>query len=137
MAKYRHRTFEMYDFRDEAVDALTPKKPRENVDPVDPGLWKFEHFAASRTDSVTLLLFKESLGHTVDASVKMSDELSLIARSLSNDSRVLIDFEGLTEFSSDSIEALAQFKGTLQSKGSQVALCNLEPDVRAAFFPNR
>ena len=33
MAKYRHRIFEMYEFRDEAILALTPRSaPAETAD---------------------------------------------------------------------------------------------------------
>lgn len=137
MAKYRHRTFEMFDFRDEAVSALTPKSTRGTVESVDPGLWTFQHFATSRSDGVTLITFKESKSSAEETASKIRDELSLIARSLVNNSRVVMDFGGLPEISPDTIEALALFNRTLQSNGSHLALCNLDPDVRAAFFPHR
>ena len=147
MAKYRHRTFEMYEFRDEAVKALTPRSMRDKVDPVDPGLWTFCHFATSLSEGVTLITFKEAMKLDADAdgelkadskpSATVGYELALIGRSLSNDSRVVMDFAGVPQFDTESIEALTQFKGSLQSKGSQLALCNLEKDVHAAFFPNR
>ena len=128
----------MFEFRDEAVSALTPKSTGSATESVDPALWTFQNFEASRRDGVTLITFKESKeGQNEESSRKISDELSLIARSLVNNSRVVMDFEGLPEFSADSIEALTQFNKTLQSKGSRLALCNLEPEVHTAFFPKR
>jgi hypothetical protein len=138
MAKYRHRTFEMFEFLDEAVSALTPRSTGSSVESVDPALWTFEYFETSRREGVTLITFKElTSGEDEEPSRKLPDELSLIARSLVNNSRVVMDFEGLPEFSAGSIEALTQFNKTLQTKGSRLALCNLEPAVHASFFPNR
>ena len=138
MAKYRHRIFEMFEFRDEAVTALTPRSTSNTTESVDPALWTFQHFETSRRDGVTLITFKEStIDEQDEASRKIPDELSLIARSLVNNSRVVMDFEGISEFSGDAIEALTQFNKTLQSKGSRLALCGLEPNVHAAFFPKR
>lgn len=137
MAKYRHRTFEMYESRDEAVAALTPKVRRDKADSADPGLWAFQHFAASRADGVTLISFKASMNQELETTSSIGDELTLMSRSLANDSRVVIDFGGLPTLAPEAIESLEQFKKTLQSKGSQLALCNLEPDVHAAFFPKR
>ncbi len=127
----------MYEFRDEAVTALTPRQVRQKVDSADPSLWTFANFTTSRADAVTLVTFKQAMDTNHESTVKIADELSLIARSLSIDSRVVIDFAGVQEFAPESIEALAQFQGVLQSRGSQVALCNLESDVRASFFPKR
>ena len=137
MAKVRHRTFEMYELRDEAVTALTGNSARTAVEKVDPGLWTFQHFVTSRSDGITLVLLKETEGSAAEVSSKIRDELSLMVRSLDHNSRVVMDFEGVSTFSSESIEALTRFNQTLISKGSQLALCNLSPDVQAAFFPNR
>lgn len=138
MAKYRHRIFEMFEFRDEAVTALTPRSTHNTIESVDPALWTFQHFEASRRDGVTLITFKEpEVGAEEELTCKIPNELSLISRSLVNNSRVVMDFEGLSAFSGDSMEALTQFNKTLQSKGSRMALCGLEPNVHAEFFPKR
>jgi anti-anti-sigma regulatory factor len=64
-------------------------------------------------------------------------DFAKLAGSLVNDSPVLIDFEGLGEFSARSVDELALFCRKLQTKGSRLALCNLGGAVRASFFPGR
>lgn len=137
MAKYRHRTFEMFDLRAEAVSALTPKSKQIRAESADPGLWTFQHFSTSRLDGVTLVTFKATTTDSEERTSRLGDELTLIARSLVNDSRVVMDFAGREELSMESMEELAKFQTMLQSKGSHLALCNIEPTVHAAFFPNR
>ena len=44
MAKYRHRIFEMYEFRDEATRALTPKSARPATEATAPESWTFKSF---------------------------------------------------------------------------------------------
>ncbi len=41
MAKIRHRTFELFDFLQEASDALATKSASVNTYAVDPKQWKF------------------------------------------------------------------------------------------------
>jgi anti-anti-sigma regulatory factor len=64
-------------------------------------------------------------------------DFAKLASSLVNDSPVLMDFEGLEEFSPKCVDDLALFLRRLQSKGSRIALCNLGPAVKASFFPSR
>ena len=54
MAKYRHRIFEMYEFRDEAVRALTPKLARPVTEAAAHGivdLSTFSRLASSERDA--------------------------------------------------------------------------------------
>ncbi len=136
MAKYRHRTFEMYDFLDEAISALAPRSTDAETKSADPELWTLNRFNALRVAGVTHVKFKTPGGENEETVGDLSKDFSQLVESLPNDSRVLVDFEGQDEFCPDSIEALSFFKRKLQSKGSQLALCNLEPGVRACFFPN-
>ena len=53
---------------------------------------------------------------------------------LVNGSRVLRDFEGVLEFGTDSIIKLTEFNSKLQTKGSRVVLCNLDPTVRVSLL---
>jgi anti-anti-sigma regulatory factor len=78
---------------------------------------------------------RERLG--AEFSIELRKDFSQLAASLVNDSRVLLDFECLSEFGCRCIDELKLFNGKLQSKGSRMVLCNLEPAVRASFFPNR
>ena len=137
MAKYRHRTFEMFDFPDEATLALASKSTRTTTESDDPASWTFQQLTASRAASVTLVKFKKPKCSDAESEGELREDLSQLADLLVNDSRVLLDFEGLHEFSSSSIDALALFNRKLQSKGSRIALCNLEPAVQASFYPNR
>ena len=134
MAKYRHRIFEMYEFHDETVSALTPK----SVNPVAvddaPNSWSFEHLAVSCAESVTYVRFKEAQADGEETATNFGGDLSRLADRLSRNSRVLLDFAGVTSFSSASIDALAQFQQKLRAKGSRMALCGLEPAVRESFF---
>ena len=133
MAKYRHRIFEMYEFRDETILALTPKIAKPAPELTAPESWAFKHLAVSRSASVTHVKFKEAptLG---EETVNFGGDFAQLADRLGRDSKVLLDFTGVTAFSSSSIEVLVQFKQKLQPKGSRLALCCLDPAVRESFF---
>ena len=137
MAKTRHRTFEIFDFLQEASDALASKSARVNTYALDPDLWRFRHLdAAIKPSGVAHVTFKQ---HADSKSESMSDlgkDLADLADLLSNGSRVLLDFEGVPAFDSDTIIKLSEFHSKLQHKGSRIVLCNLEPAVRASFFPH-
>ena len=137
MSKYRHRTFEMFDFSDEAAAALASKSTRTVEDSIDPESWSLQHLVASRSAGVVHLRFKESEGLGSEFSSGLRKDLSLLADLLVNDSRVLLDFESLHEFCPRCVDELELFNARLRSKGSRMSLCKLEPAVRAAFFPNR
>ena len=137
MAKYRHRTFEMFDFPDEATSALASKSTRPAADREDPESWTFQQLVAVRTASVIHVKFKKRERSAEELSTQFRKDFSQLADSLVNGSSVLLDFESLSEFGSECIDELGRFNGKLQSKGSRMALCNLEPAVRASFFPNR
>ena len=104
MSKYRHRTFEMFDFSDEAAAALASKSTRAAGDCVDPESWSFQHLVASRSAGVARLKFmkREHLG--AEFSSELRKDFSQLADFLVNDSRVLLDFESLDEFGSRCID---------------------------------
>ncbi len=137
MAKYRHRTFEMFDFSDEATCALASKSTRPAAYVDDPESWAFQHLVALRRAGVIHVKFKQRKRLAAEFSSQLRTDFWQLADSLVNDSRVLLDFECLSEFGSGCIDELKRFNAKLQSKGSRVVLCNLEPAVRASFFPNR
>jgi hypothetical protein len=137
MAKYRHRTFEMFDFADEATAALASKVSPQLAESDDPSAWTFAHLFAVRSGAVVHVRFKEANAFGADTLGELQNDFTQLARRLVNDSRVLLDFTGLSEFCAASIDALALFNRKLQSKGSRIALCNLPPDVKASFFPHR
>jgi hypothetical protein len=135
MAKTRHRTFEIFDFIQEASDALASKSARVNTYALDPDLWRFRQLdSAIKPSGMVHVTFKQDTD-----SESMSDlggDLTDLAELLTNGSRVLLDFEGVLAIDSDAIINLTEFHDKLQNKGSRVVLCNLESAVRASFFPH-
>ncbi len=134
MAKYRHRIFEMYEFRDEAIEALTPKSARPVAEANAPESWTFKHLAVSCPEGVTHVEFRGAENFGVDTLNDLRQDLEQLADKSVRDSKVLFDFTGVTSFSAPSIDALAQFNRKLQTKGSRIALCCLAPTVHATFF---
>ena len=134
MAKYRHRLFEMYEFRDETIRALTPKIAKASTEVTTPESWAFKNLTVSRSAGVTHVKFKEAQNTAEEAVSRFGSDFSQLADRLGRDSKVLLDFTGLNSINSFSIGTLTRFKQELQSKGSRVALCCLEPAVREAFF---
>ena len=137
MAKYRHRIFEMYEFRDEAIRALTPKTTCLAKEPATNETWTLPHFVVSRSAGVTHVEFKKAKTPVKDTGNNLRKDLSKLADSLVIDSKVLLDFDGIKSFCADSIAELVLFNQKLRTKGSRVALCCLEPAVRESFFAGR
>ena len=138
MAKYRHRTFEMFDGFSEAASSLESKSP-QNVTGKSHKTGEvgtFECLTASCLASVIQVTFRSS-NHTEENVRDLRADFAALADSLVNDSRVVMDFAGLEEFCARSVDDLTLFRRKLQSKGSRIALCNLEPNVKASFFPDR
>jgi STAS domain-containing protein len=137
MAKYRHRIFEMYDFRDEAVHALTPKTASPVPDAIDSESWDFKFLNASRAANVMHVGFKEDCALRNGAAYDLREDFAQLTDKLSIDSKVLLDFTGLNSFSAASIDMLVIFSKNLRHKGSRMALCCLNPTVRDSFFVAR
>ncbi len=137
MAKYRHRTFEMYDLRDESIRALTPKSNNVATDDNVAESWTFASFRVSRSAAVAHLQFNQLSVWGEETLSDLSKDFEHLAQRLGKDSRVLVDFTGVSSFPAAAIDALAQFKKKLRNQGSVIALCCLEPDTRKSFFPDR
>jgi len=137
MAKYRHRTFEMFDFLEEAKSALSTKSARHDEEAVDPESWQFQHLRTSRDANVIHVTFKKKDRATATFPAELRADFSKLADLLVNDSRALLDLKGLNEFGAECIDELKRFHAKLQSKGSRMVLCQLEPAVRDSFFPHR
>jgi anti-anti-sigma regulatory factor len=136
MAKYRHRVFEMYELRDEAIRALTPRSgPGKTVTEATPTeSWTFGHLEVTRAAGVICVQFKEPQTFEDGTASDLRDDLTQLADLLGRDSKVLFDFSGVTAFNAASISALVQFNRTLQTRGSRIALCCLESSTRDSFF---
>lgn len=135
MAKTRHRTFEIFDFAQEASDALASKSARVHTYALDPELWRFHQLDTSiRPSGVVHVMFKPLADANSGSMSEFGTDLLDLAKSLTNGSRVLLDFEGVVAFDADAVAKLTKFNSKLQSKGSRVVLCNLKPTVQASFF---
>ncbi|WP_436714662.1 STAS domain-containing protein [Roseiconus lacunae] len=129
----------MFDTYDEASRALESKSSQKIVhqgQETDEA-WTFRHLAVCPRGRVIHVTFKFSNHPEHDGACDLRSEFTKLAGLLVNDSPVLVDFEGLEEFSPKCVVDLALFLRRLQSKGSRLALCNLEPAVKDSFFPNR
>ena len=136
MAKYRHRTFEMFEFYDEAVATLNvrPRKtPRVSILEAN----AFEHLSITQSENFVRIAFNQPGTEDDQSTCIFRDDFSRLADLLQNDSRVIIDFEGVKEFSAASLETLEHFYQRLTSKGSRLVLCNLEDTAKLRFFPAR
>ena len=134
MAKYRHRIFEMYEFRDEATRALTPKSARPVTAATAPESWTLKHLAVSHSASVAHVQFKSALAFGEETANDLRADFSQLADRLVRDSKVLLDFVGVKSFSAASIDELILFNQKLRTKGSRIALCCLDPTVHQSFF---
>jgi len=134
MAKYRHRIFEMYEFRDEATHALTPKSENTVTEGTAPESWTFRHLAVSRSAVVTHVKFKEETTFGDETVQTLREDLAKLAEMLDKDSKVLFDFAGVVLFGPASFNALVLFNKRLKNKGSRIALCSLAPTVRESFL---
>lgn len=133
MAKYRHRVFEMYEFHDEATDALTPKSKVATA-AKQPLACKLDHLSISRSASVEHVRFKSSQHFEEEAVETLRGDFSRLANALAQNSKVLVDFTGVRSFCLGSIKELMLFDRMLRIKGSRIALCGLDPTVRRSFF---
>jgi hypothetical protein len=127
----------MYEKRYEAIQALTPKSERPATEATAPESWNFVHLAVTRTDGVIWVQFKgpQIFQDAVDSDLR--EDLARLADLLGRDSKILLDFSGISSINAASISALAQFNKNLQTKGSRMALCCLEPTTRESFFESR
>ena len=134
MAKYRHRIFEMYEFRDEAIRALTPKIARPVTEATAPESWSFEHLAVSLSACVTHVEFKRAQTYGEETVSDLREDFGQLVNKLAADSKVLLDFGGVKSFCAASIDTLVLFNQTLRHKGSRIVLCCLDPAARESFF---
>lgn len=137
VAKYNHRVFEMYEFRDEAIKAITSKAANAAAETKPSESWEFEFLNVSRLASVTHVEFKKSQSSEGNTTGNLRRDFAKLSEILDNDSRVLLDFTGQGVVSTVAIDAIVSFNTALRQKGSRMVLCCLDPAVRSSFFPGR
>lgn len=124
----------MYDFRDEAIRALTPKTADPVMEATAPESWTFRHLAVSRSASVTHVEFKRAETFGEETVSTLRKDFAKLADQLVRGSKVLLDFAGVKSFCAASIDALVLFNQNLKHRGSRIALCCLDPAARESFF---
>ena len=124
----------MYEFRDEAARALTPKPARPVTEATAPESWTFRHLAVSHSASVTHVQFKRVQTFGAETVNDLRVDFSQLADKLVRDSKVLLDFVGVKSFCAAAIDELILFNQKLRIKGSRIALCSLDPTVHQSFF---
>jgi hypothetical protein len=124
----------MYEFRDEAKRALTPKSARPVTETTAMESWTFKHLSVSHSASVAHVRFKSGLAFGEETKNDLRVDFAQLADCLARDSRVLLDFVGVKSFCAASIDELVLFNQKLRSKGSLIALCCLDPTVHQSFF---
>lgn len=134
MAKIPHRIFEIYESRDEATRALTPKLERTANESSAPDSWVFKHLTVSRSAGVTHVQFTEAKDFDERTVSGLREDFAQLAAALGIDSKVLVDFTGVVLFDAAFIDALVVFSKGLRTKGSRIALCCLAPATRQFFF---
>ena len=134
MAKYRHRIFEMYELRDEAIRALTPKSGKSATEVTAPESWTFAHLVVSRVAGVIQVQFKEPKTFDDTTANGLRDDLTHWPICWAGTARSCWISPAWLSFHASSISVLGQFKVNLQTKGSRIALCCLEPATRDSFF---
>jgi hypothetical protein len=134
MAKIPHRIFEIYESRDEATRALTPKLEKTATESSAPDSWVFKHLTVSRSAGVTHVQFMEAQDFGEETIAGLRADFAQLADALGIDSKVLVDFTGVVLLDAAFIDALAVFGKKLRTKGSRIALCCLAPTAREFFF---
>lgn len=138
MAKQRHRIFEIYEDRAEAIGALTPQFVNPDEVKANGSLsLTFRHLDVSRSSFLTHVKFKGAMEFPPTLEPEVRDDFSQLADALDINSKVLLDFSGVKSFSPACIDALVVFDRKLRIRGSRAVLCSLAPNTRASFYPAR
>ena len=138
LAKYPHRVFEIYEDRDEAIGALTPKSVKlDELKANGPLSSSFHHLTVSQSSFVTHVKFTGTMEFPQETEAELRDDFSKLLDLLAIDSKVLLDFANVKSFSPACVETLVVFDRRLRNRGSRTVLCSLAPDTRASFYPAR
>ena len=138
LAKQRHRIFEIYEDRAEAIGALTPKSVKPNEVKSNASLsLSFRHLDVSCSAFLTHVKFKGAMEFPQTLESEVRDDFSQLADALDINSKVLLDFSDVKSFSPACVDVLAVFDRRLRNRGSRAVLCSLAPNTRASFYPAR
>jgi hypothetical protein len=115
MPKIPHRIFEIYESREEATQAMTPKVEKAAMDSSALSSWQFEHLIVSRSAGVTHVRFTAAKDFEEATVSGLRRDFAQLADTLGIDSKVLVDFTGVELFSTPFIDALVVFSRQLRT----------------------
>lgn len=126
----------MFDSYNEAVATLNvrPRAQPRNLNALE---MSFANLTVKQSENFVRVALRQTDVNEEQPACPFAKDLSLLAELLHNDSRVVLDFEGVEQFSAASVESLKTFYRQLKSKGSRLVLCNIEPSVKPTFYPAR
>lgn len=136
MAKRLHRTFEIFDLRDEALRALTPKSVGLVTDSTLPKSSTYNYLAISNSAVVTHVEFKRCQALGEETVSDLSTDFAQLAANLPIDSKVLLDFTHVKSFCVANVDELILLNRRLRHRGSRVVLCCLSAEASEHFYQN-
>ena len=90
------------------------------------------HFRSEQKKDVTIIHLRD--GQYIDRLIGGELEQQLVSFcETHHPSKLLIDFQGVQRFSSETINALLMTRERVKSDGGTLALCELAPNIREAF----
>ena len=84
-----------------------------------------------------IVLSKKAQTFEEQTASTLREDFAQLADRLARNSRVLLDFAGVMSLGATFLDAFVLFNRNLQTKGSRMALCCLDPAVRKLFFATR
>lgn len=138
MAKYRHRVFEMYEYRAEAMRALSPNYEEIGEEESAKTLQlDLKHLIVTCSAVVTHVQFLGEREFSDELEQELQEDFTKLVDALDIASKVLLDFTGVKSFGPACINVLVVFERKLRNRGSRIVLCSLSEETRAAFFGPR
>jgi len=125
----------MYDFQDEALQALVPKAVSSETDTALPEALNCMYLTVSPAAGVMHVGFKEAQKFGEETVNAISKDFARLLANLDIDSKVLLDFSNVESVCDACIAVFVHFSESLRHKGSRVVLCCLDVEARKCFFP--
>jgi hypothetical protein len=134
VAKQRHRIFEIYEYRHEALRALMPNSQRAPTETTPTEEWTFKHFRVSKYEDVIHVHFEEGKVFGDEIADELRQDLDQLVERLGRYSKLLFDFEGVVSLSPSFVNLLTDFNKKLRNRGSRIVLCRIGDTARESFY---
>lgn len=124
----------MYESREEAIDELAPKSEHavSRGSPLES--WSLRRLSVMRLDGSMVVQFPQGESLDGDAAKDLREDFAELADTLDRDSKVLLDFTGVTECPPLLVDTLVSFCKRLRTRGSRLVLCCLGTSAQKVFF---